>query len=269
MGGDGLGVRIPVAVLGATGIVGQHLIQRLSGHPWFELTEVVGSDRRAGLPYGSTVEWVVSDAPPEECVQLTLSGAAETLRSPVILSALPAEPAAEIEPALAAAGHLVSSNASAHRMDETVPLVIPEVNASALGRVGTQRWAASGGAVVTNPNCVVTGLAIALAPIEREWGIESGAVVTLQALSGAGLSGPTALAISGNVVPWIAGEEEKISRELAKVLGTQLRLAVSVTRVPIVDGHLAHVFLKLKRRATPQGIVEVLDSTLKPGTGWR
>ena len=170
------------------------------------------------------------------------------------------------EPALAEAGHVVCTNASAHRMSPFVPLLVPEVNQRALALVARQPWAGAGGALVANPNCMVTGLALALAPIERAWGIRAGAVVTLQSLSGAGLAGPAALALLGNVVPWIDGEEEKIQAELKKVLDSDLAMAVAVNRVPVVDGHTAHVFLDLKRRASPERVQCALrDFTPEPG----
>lgn len=201
--------RIPVAVLGATGIVGQHLVQRLETHPTLRLAEVVGSAKRASARYGAVVRWALGDEPPRPAADLRILRPDAKLTSPIVLSAVPARAARELEPRLASEGHLVCTNASEHRESPTVPLVIPEVNASALELCSAQEWADRGGAVVANPNCMVAGLALALTSIEREWGIRSGAVVTLQALSGAGLSGPSALAMTGNVIPWINGEEEK------------------------------------------------------------
>ena len=276
--------RVPVAVLGATGLVGQHLVRRLAGHPTLRLHELVGSEGRAGRAYAESVDWSIDDRVPPEAAGLELlglaggdgggggawrivrraGGPAAPLRSPIVLSALPAHVARDLEPALARRGHLVCTNASAHRMSPDVPLVVPEINAAALARVADQPWAASGGALVANPNCVVTGLALALAPIERAWGIRAGAVVTLQALSGAGLGGPSALALLGNVVPHIEGEEEKIERELRKVLGAELALAVAVNRVPVLDGHMAHVFLDLRRCASPADVRAALDGFERP-----
>lgn len=248
--------RVHVAILGATGIVGQHLVRILAGHPWLEVTEVFGSERRRGLLYGDATDWVVTDDPPEVVASLALKGPDEEVCAPVVLSALPAEAARRCERRLADAGHLVCTNASAHRMDDDVPLVVPEVNPASLDH----HLSRGRGLLIANPNCVVTGLALALAPIERTWGIESGTVVTLQALSGAGLSGPTGLTALGNVVPWIEGEEEKIEQELGKVLGCRAPLAIAVNRVPVHDGHLAHVFLRLRRKATPEHVVEALEA---------
>jgi len=254
--------RVPVAVLGATGIVGQHLVMLLDGHPTLRLAEIVGSAARRGARYGASVDWVVGPAPPREAAELVLRGGIEGLDAPLVLSALPTAQARVWEPALAAAGRVVCTNASAHRMEPGVPLLVPEVNATDLGGPGHIGWE-GGGALVANPNCVVTGLALAMAPIERAWGIESGVAVTLQALSGAGLSGPSALALTGNVVPWIPGEEEKIEAELRKILRSDLRLAVAVNRVPVVDGHTAHLFLTLGRRTSVAEVREAL-ATFEP-----
>lgn len=252
-------MKIPVAVLGATGLVGQHLVRLLDDHPWFLLSEVVASDRRAGQRYGDVVPWIVSDAPPMPASDLILRSTTDEILSPLILSALPAGSARVVEPRLVEAGHVVCTNASAHRMDPSVPLVVPEVNADAVRR-GAGAGPEGPGAIVANPNCVATGLAVALAPIERAWGISSATVVTLQALSGAGLSGPGALTMSSNVVPWIDGEEEKIGQELSKLLGVRIPMAVAVNRVPVVDGHTAHVFLQLRRRAQIEAVAECLTS---------
>ncbi len=180
------------------------------------------------------------------------------------MSALPSTVAAEVEVRLAEAGHVVCTNASAHRMRRDVPLIVPEVNADAAEGVVRQRWSERGGALVANPNCVVTGLAVALAPIERAFGIHSATVVTLQALSGAGRRGLAAMEMAGNIVPWIRGEEEKIGDELNKVLGTRIHSAVTVTRVPVPDGHTAHVFLKLRNPAPAAEVEGVLRSFKRP-----
>jgi len=244
--------------------VGQHLIRLLDAHPWFALTEVVASQERAGERYGDSVDWVLGDELPRRAASLRLASLDGPLTSPVVLSALPGQTARSVEARLAAAGHLVCSNASAHRMDPDVPLLIPEVNAEALSLLERPRWGEGRGRVVTNPNCVVAGLMPVLAPIDREWGVESGVVVTLQALSGAGLGGPTALRAAGNVIPFISGEEEKISEEVGKILGRDVPLAIAVNRVPVPDGHMAHLFLRLQSRATPDEVDEVLSNFTAP-----
>jgi len=259
----------PVAVLGATGIVGQRLVRMLDGHPLFHLAEAVGSGRRAGQRYGDAVPWVIGGDPPPGAAALEILAHGKLLRSRVVLSALPSSVARETEPALADAGHIVCTNASAHRMRSDTPLIVPEVNAEAIGGVAAQPWSASGGALVANPNCVVVGLALALAPIERAFGIESATLVTLQALSGAGLSGLNAVEVAGNVIPDIRGEEEKIGPELNKILDADIEVAVAVNRVPVIDGHTAHVFCKLRAPATHPEAVRVLRdyrSPLHPGS---
>lgn len=256
--------RIPAAVLGATGIVGQRLVRMLEGHPLFRLAEVTGSRRRAGRLYAETTAWALGGDPPAAAAGLKLMAPGELLRSRLVLSALPSGVAAETEPALARAGHVVCTNASAHRMRPDTPLIVPEVNAEAIGGIATQSWWASGGALVANPNCVVVGLAMALAPIERAFGIESATVMTLQALSGAGLSGLSAVEVAGNVIPSIRGEEEKIGPELNKILGTGIEIAVAVNRVPVLDGHTAHVFCRLRDPVTHVEAGEVLRGFRSP-----
>lgn len=256
--------RIPVAVLGATGLVGQHLVRMLHAHPWFRLTEVVASDARVGTTYGQTVSWMAGGAVPDSAAGLRFVPPDADLQARVVLSALPSDAARDLEPRLAARGHLVSSNASAHRMDARIPLVVPEVNAETVGTVDAQPWASAGGALVTNPNCVVAGLAPVLFLVNRRWPLASMTVVTLQALSGAGVGGPSALSMAGNVVPFIDGEEEKIAAELSRLLGRAIPADVAVNRVPVPDGHLAHVFLDLESEASPQAVAAVLRDAPPP-----
>ncbi|MDE2653577.1 MAG: aspartate-semialdehyde dehydrogenase [Gemmatimonadota bacterium] len=256
--------RTPVAVLGATGVVGQRLVRSLDGHPDFRLAEVTASVRRAGERYGEVVPWSIGGDPPERAAGLVLKGPGRSLDSPLVLSALPSEPAAGAEIALADAGHAVCTNASAHRMRPDVPLIVPEINPEAIEAVAVQPWRDQGGALVANPNCVVVGLAMACAPIERAFGIEAATVVTLQAISGAGLGGVGAMAVAGNVIPAIRGEEEKIGPELNKVLGAGIEVSVAVNRVPVLDGHTAHVFLKLGSRASPGDVVRALEDFRPP-----
>ena len=240
--------RIPVAVLGATGVVGRRLVGMLEAHPWLDLAEVAGSDRRAGAWLDGGRRLVPADR----------------VTSPLVLSALPASAARALEPALAARGHVVCTNASALRMAEDVPLIVPEVNPEALRLLEGQRWADAGGAVIANPNCVASGLAPVLSAIDCAFGLESGSIVTLQALSGAGAAGLSDATLAGNVVPHIDGEEDKIAAELGKILGRPLALAVTVNRVPVAHGHLAHVFLRLAAGAAPDAVAEALTSFRAP-----
>lgn len=256
--------RIPVAVLGATGIVGQRLVQMLESHPWFRLAEVVGSRRSAGQRYGEAVAWGAGEGPAADAAELAVLAGDASLRSPVVLSALPSSAAEDIELALARAGHVVCTNASAHRLRGSVPLVVPEVNPEAVETVRLQPWAGTGGALIANPNCVVNGLALALAPLHRAFGIEAVTVVTLQAVSGAGRTGVGAVAMVGNVIPWIRGEEEKFGPELGKILDCELTVAAAVNRVPVLDGHLAHVFCSLRHPASPGDAARVLRDFRPP-----
>ena len=262
------GRRIAVAVLGATGIVGQRLVRLLDGHPGFRLAEMVASERRVGRRYGDSVQWMLGGSPPSRAAALELLAPGARLESPVVLSSVPSTAAREAELALAGQGHAVCTNASAHRMRPDTPLVVPEVNPEAIGTVSAQPWREHGGALVANPNCVVVGLAMACAPIERAFGIEAATVVTLQAISGAGLGGVGAMAVAGNVIPGIEGEEEKIGPELNKVLGARIEVAVAVNRVPVVDGHTAHVFLKLGHAASARDVTAVLKEFRPPSAAW-
>ena len=246
--------RLPVAVLGATGIVGQRLVRMLAGHPLFRLAEVAASSRSAGRRYADVVHWSLARDIPNAAARLPVLPVGEKLSSRMVLSALPRRIATDLELDLARGGHVVCTNASAHRQRPDVPLILPEINAGEIARTRTQPWFAQGGALVANPNCVVAGVALALAPIEQAFGIQAATVVTLQALSGAGLRGTGAVQMSANVVPWISGEEEKIGPELNKILGTGIQVAASTNRVPVLDGHMAHVFLTLREPAHPEDV---------------
>lgn len=257
-----MSARLRVAVLGATGAVGQRVVRRLIGHPWFELTTLVGSVRSAGRPYGECLHWLAPESLPEEIGRRIIQPAIEDASVDLVLSAVDAATARELEPQLVERGFSVVTNASAFRMHPSVPLLVPEVNADHLQLLGAPRnpcGAGRRGFLVANPNCATAGLALALAPLERRFGLEAVTVTTLQAVSGAGYPGAPALDILGNVIPWIAGEEEKIEREPRKILGTlaaegvrEAAFVVSAQshRVPVVDGHLLAIAVKLARRAT-------------------
>jgi aspartate-semialdehyde dehydrogenase len=257
--------KVAVAILGATGTVGQRFIQLLAAHPWFEVTDVMASDQSAGKRYADTVgsRWKLSTPIPEPVRALRVKGPGEALRARVLFSALDASVAGELEERYARAGHLVSSNSRNHRMDPAVPLVIPEVNRDHLGLLEAQPYA-NGGGIVTNPNCTAIPLAMALAPLHRAFGVEAVISTSFQAASGAGYPGVPSLDILGNVIPFIAGEEPKVEAETLKILGrlgplgiTPADFPVSATchRVPVVDGHLVAVSVKLRRRATQKQIL--------------
>lgn len=250
--------RIPVGILGTTGTVGARLVGLLQHHPWFEIAEVGASERSAGGRLGDLLAGEIADLsdPVANLEVRTLTGG---WSSPLLLSALPSSVAREIEPELARAGHLVVSNASTFRQDPDVPLLIPELNAGHLALVERQkeRWP---GAIVTNPNCVVTGLATALAPLHEAFGLEKAVVTTFQAISGAGKPGPPAADLVDNVLPFIPGEEEKVAYEPTKILGTveggalreaPFRIGVTATRVNVLHGHLVSVSARFRDEPEP------------------
>jgi aspartate-semialdehyde dehydrogenase len=260
--------KIPVGILGATGAVGQRFIQLLEGHPWFEVAEVAASDRSAGKSYKEACAWRLAGAPPEAVARLTVLATDAPFRSRLLFSGLDSSVAGEVETALAAKGHAVVSNSRNHRMDADVPLLIPEINADHLDAVPSQRRRTGGGYIVTNPNCSVVGLALALAPLERAFGLDTVHVVTLQALSGAGYPGVSSMDVADNVVPFIGGgEEEKIEAEPRKILGryangafvdADLRISASVHRVAVSDGHTMAAFVHTRRPATPEDAARAL-----------
>lgn len=258
-----MGERQPVAILGATGVVGQRLVSMLDGHPWFEVAELV-SARTPGSRYRDAVEWVAPGVVPDAAGALTLLEPDAALNSRFVFSALGAEAARETEPRYAAAGHMVVSNASAYRADPAVPLVIPEINPDALALLDRQQWAAGGGGIVTNPNCTAVGLTMALAPLARAFGIDSATVVTMQALSGAGLAALDDPDLQGNVVPFIHNEEEKIATEPLKILEADFPISVAANRVPVAEGHMMTVFVKLRMAPGEHAIAEAIADFRAP-----
>ncbi len=259
--------RVDVGLLGATGIIGQQLVRLLDGHPWFRLRWLAASERSAGRPYSDAVTWRLPSPRPDEVARLPVNECSPGSGPALVFSALDAGAAGEIEPAFARAGHIVVSNARSHRMDPLVPLLIPEVNPEHLDLIARQRrdraWP---GAIVTNPNCSTVVLAMVLAPL-RQFGLTSAVVTTLQAVSGAGYPGVASLDVIGNVIPAIAGEEEKIETEAQKILGafrddtvSPHRVVVSAhtTRVPVVDGHTETISVALEHRPSIHDVVRAL-----------
>ena len=253
--------RLRVGILGATGAVGQKLVTLLARHPWLELTAVAASQRSAGRRYGDAVHWLEAVPLPPAVAALLVQEAAPPLACDLVVSALDADVAREIEPAFAAAGYPVFSNASAHRMRPDVPLLVPEVNADHLRLVERQPYGA--GFIVTNPNCSTTGLVLALKPLADAFGLDAVQVTTMQAASGAGYPGVSSLDILGNVIPHIAGEEAKLEAEPRKILGTlagdavaehPVTISAQANRVPVLDGHLLSVSVRLSR---PAGLDDV------------
>jgi aspartate-semialdehyde dehydrogenase len=240
--------------------VGQRFIQLLADHPWFEVAELLASDRSAGRSYRDACTWRQATPLPERAASLTVRGPEDALSAPIQFSGLDSGVAGELEARLAARGHAVVSNARNHRMADDVPLLIPEINPDHLDALAFQRRRTGGGYIVTNPNCSVVGLAIALAPLHRAFGVESAAVATLQALSGAGYPGVASLDAADNVIPYIGGgEEEKIETEPRKILGrfvsgafvfADFTLSASVHRVAVSDGHTMAIFTRLRSKAS-------------------
>jgi len=261
--------RMPVAVLGATGSVGQRFIQLLANHPWFRVHEVVASDRSAGKNYGTAADWRLETLVPDDTAKLTVKSLGADLESRLLFSGLDSSVAGEAEDDYANRGCAVISNSRNHRMDSDVPLLIPEVNAEHLGAIEVQRQRRSG-YIVTNPNCSVVGLAMALAPLERAFGLEAVQVTTMQAISGAGYAGVASYAILDNVIPYIGGgEEEKIETEPRKILGAwkndrfaeaPMTISAQVNRVPTIDGHLMTVSAKLRTPAEIREVREAIES---------
>jgi len=254
-----------VGILGATGMVGQRFIQLLENHPWFEIAWLAASDRSSGKLYGEAAKWKLDTALPERIAKMRVSPAIPDGAPKIIFAALDADIAREMEPAFAAAGCAVVSNSSAFRMHPDVPLVIPEVNGGHLPLIEEQSWRkASGGYIVTNPNCCAIGLVLALKPIEERFGIEALFVSTMQAVSGAGYPGVASLDILGNVVPYIKNEEEKLQEETLKLLGSwnghsvdplDAKLSAHCNRVPVEDGHMECVSVKLRRKASREELL--------------
>jgi len=257
--------KLPVGILGATGIVGQRFVQMIEHHPWFEITWLAASERSDGRAYAEAARWRMKTPIPQRIAQMTVSSAIPESAPKNMFAALDASVAAELEPRFAEAGHAVISNSSALRMQPDVPLVIPEVNAAHLKVLECQAWRRhNGGFVVTNPNCSAIGLVLALAPLQQHFGLEQVMAVTMQAVSGAGYPGVASLDILGNVIPYIAKEEEKMEEETLKLLGNvngaRIKLAdfgmsAQCNRVAVEDGHTESVAVKLKKNAKEEEIV--------------
>jgi aspartate-semialdehyde dehydrogenase len=257
--------KLPVGILGATGIVGQRFIQMLEQHPWFEVAWLAASDRSEGRTYADAARWRLKTAIPANVAKMTVAPAKPEGAPKIIFAALDAGIAREIEPAFADAGCAVISNSSALRMQSDVPLVIPEVNGDHIKLIESQPWRKkSGGFAVTNPNCSAIGLVLALAPLHRAFTLETVMAVTMQAVSGAGYPGVASLDILGNVIPYIAKEEEKMEEETQKLLGTlngahidsaPFAMSAQCNRVAVEDGHTESVSIRLKRKATANEII--------------
>jgi len=257
--------KIPIGILGATGVVGQRFIQMLERHPWFEVAWLAASDRSEGKVYGEAARWRLKTPIPPAVARMKVSPATPSGAPKVIFAALDSGIAAEVEPKFADAGCAVVSNSSALRMQEDVPLVIPEVNGCHIKLIDIQGWRKkSGGYVVTNPNCSAIGLVLALAPLHQRFGLDTVMAVTMQAVSGAGYPGVASLDILGNVIPFIKNEEEKMEEETKKLLGNvngskvipgAFAMSAQCNRVAVEDGHTESVSIRLKTKAKAEEII--------------
>jgi len=253
--------RLPVALYGATGVVGQRFLALLSDHPWFELVDVRSSPESVGQRLSDRM----GEGTPESLEDLVLGNVEEDPSCRLVFSALNAEVAGEREAALRGAGHLVVTNAAPHRMDEDVPLIVPEVNPDHLDLISDP----GGGAILANPNCSTTGIVLALAPFAEAFGLEAVHAVTLQALSGMGAKAPMLAEFAGTISPSIPGEEEKIEAETCRIFGElqdgrvmpmELAVAATTNRVAVEDGHTACVSVALREKASRDELLEAWAS---------
>ncbi len=254
--------KIPVAILGATGSVGQKFVELLADHPWFEIVAVCASERSVGKPYREAASWFSAAPLPPRIGAMMVSPCEPTSEYRIAFSGLDSSVAGEIETTFAKAGCFVLSNSKNHRMDVDVPLLIPEVNPDHLELVRMQNFGK--GAIITNPNCSTIGLVMALKPLMDAFGLEAVSVVTMQALSGAGYPGVSSLDILDNVVPFIGGEEAKVETEPLKILGARrencienavIKMSASCNRVAVLDGHLECASVKLSRQALADELI--------------
>lgn len=259
-----------VGILGATGTVGQRFIQLLEHHPQFEITALAASDRSAGKSFAEACAWKLAGDIPESVREITVQPIEPPIDCDIVFSSLPSPVARETEEAFARAGYPVISNSSVYRMDEDVPLLIPEINPDHLGLIEVQQTKRgfSKGFIVTNPNCAVASFAPPLAALDRKFGVESAIVTTMQAISGAGYPGVASLDIIDNVLPYIAGEEPKVETEAQKILGkfngtsiqkADFTVSAQCFRVNVIDGHTASVRVKLKGNSTLEEVIAAMN----------
>src|SRR5512138_2873086 len=276
--------QIPVAVLGATGSVGQRFMSLLDGHPWFKVVALAASDRSVGQKYSKAARWVLDVPMPEYARDMEVVPArTDCIDAKIVFSALHNDIAKDLEPAFAQSGFAVCSNASSYRRAEDVPLLLPEINADHVHLIKEQRkqrgWS---GAILTNPNCTCTGLTIALKALDDAFGVKKVFAVSMQALSGAGYPGVSSLDIMDNVIPNVAngGEEEKVEWEPRKMLGklveleapssapettpaarielADIKFSAHTKRVAVIDGHTVCASVELAQPADPEAAEVVL-----------
>lgn len=250
--------KIPVAILGATGSVGQKFVELLNNHPWFEISAVCASERSVGKPYDEAVSWFQASPLPPSIARMTVQPCAPGVSGQIAFSGLDADVAGEIEIEFAKAGYAVVSNSKNHRMDADVPLLVPEVNPEQAEWVTRQTF--NGGMIVTNPNCTTVGLVMALKPLVDSFGVDAVSVVTMQALSGAGYPGVSSLDIIDNVIPYIGGEEGKMESEPLKIFGRPMTISAHCNRVAVVDGHMECVSVRLSKQVAAEDLIRAWRS---------
>ncbi len=254
-----------VSVLGATGMVGQRFVSLLANHPFFKISALFASEKRKGIEYGETVNWVLEEDIPESAKSIKLRALGEEVPTKIVFSALPASIAGDIEKKLAESGHYVFSNASAHRYDEFVPIIVPEVNP---GHFEAVKYQNTKGFIITNPNCSTAGIVIPLKAIKDALGIKKLVVFTMQAVSGAGYPGVPSLGIIDNIIPHIEKEENKIKTETRKILGNfgekfeyaDFKVEARCTRVPVRNGHMEVLFIETGKKASVSELKEILEN---------
>lgn len=265
-----------VGILGATGAVGQKFIEVLDGHPWFDVTVLAASTRSAGKPYREAVNWIGSRPIPTAVADMEVVEGRPGLDCDFVFSGLTASVAGDIERVFAEAGYPVISNARNYRMQDDVPLLIPEVNPDHTALIERQQWR-RGGFIVTNPNCSTVGLVCALRPLVDVFGVDAVQVTTMQALSGAGYPGVASLDALGNVIPYIGGEEDKMATEPLKLLGrladgrvepASFAISAQCNRVPVLEGHLECISVKLQREADAGAVREAFLGFRNPIAGF-
>lgn len=263
--------RFKVAVLGATGPVGQRFLQLLENHPWFQPSTLTASGQSAGRLYREAAAWLLDSPLPESVAgRIVRETRPDAVDADFVFSALDSNIAGPLEEEFARAGFPVVSNASAHRDDPDVPLLLADVNPDHVALLAEQRRRRgyANGFLVANPNCSTAGLVTALKPLDDAFGVEAVSVVTLQAASGAGYPGVSSLDLLDNVIPFIPNEEEKLETEPRKLLGrlagssiepAPLAVSAQVNRVPVVDGHVESVSVKLRRKARAADLARALS----------
>ena len=266
-----------VAIIGVTGSVGQEFVQSLNNHPWFVVTQIAASERSAGKKYleairepSGIIAWDVGGEIPEYIKEMTVKRVDEidTSQLDLIFSAVESEAARDIETNMASELPVISTS-SAYRYEEDVPILIPGVNDEQSELLEIQKknrnWK---GWVAPLPNCTTTGLAITLKPLFEKYGAKKVMMTSMQAISGGGKSGVSAMGITDNILPYIPKEEGKVRIETRKILGklkdgkiedADIRISCTCTRVPVIDGHTESVFVETEKEIDPKAAKETYN----------